>query len=120
MRITSKPLQRTRDPIKVGTRIVLSDELEALVRRFDPSARRAVRRLLHASPRFADLANVFPGAFYALATPQVPAARRRKAAQLVEEGALLKDVAKALDLPLWLRRLPPEAFKKAHWPAAGL
>jgi hypothetical protein len=31
---------------------------------------------------------------------------------LVEEGAPLKAVARSLDLPLWLRRLPPEAFQK--------
>lgn len=119
MRISSKPLLTSRDPLKVGTRIVLSEELEAIVRRFDPMARRSVRRMLHNSPRFADLAAVFPGALFALATPGLTAPRRRRAAQLVEEGALLKDVAKALDLPLWLRRLPPEAFKSPLRPLPG-
>lgn len=112
MRTTTRPLQMARDPVKAGDRIVLSDEAEALLRRYDGSVRRSVRRLLHASPRFLDLAQVFPGAMYALAARIGPAARRRKAIALVEEGAQLKDVARLLELPLWLRRLPPEAFSK--------
>jgi hypothetical protein len=45
-----------------------------------------------------------------MASRRGPATRRRRALDLVERGAALKDVAQALDLPLWLRRLPPEAF----------
>jgi len=86
-------------------------DLEALVRRFDPPAQRPLRRLVTSSSRVADLAEIFPAAVYALATRRGPATRRRKALELVDAGAPLKDVASALDLPLWLRRLPPEAFE---------
>jgi hypothetical protein len=58
----------------------------------------------------ADLAAVFPGAIYALAIRRGPATRRHRTLDLIEHGAPLKEVAQALDLPLWLRRLPPEAF----------
>ena len=90
--------------------VALSDEIEALIRRFNADSRRSVRRLLYSSPRLADLASVFPGAIHALATRRGTATRRRRALELVEEGAQLKEVARALDLPLWLRRLPPDAF----------
>ena len=110
MRITTKPLERTRDPIRIGAPVALSDEIEALIRRFNADSRRSVRRLLYSSPRLADLASVFPGAIHALATRRGTATRRRRALELVEEGAQLKEVARALDLPLWLRRLPPDAF----------
>ncbi len=43
-------------------------------------------------------------------TATAPPDVRRKALELVLEGAALRDVAQVLELPLWLRRLPPEAF----------
>ena len=86
--------------------------LERFANRFAYPARREVRRLMRSSPRLADLATVFPGAVHALATKRGPADARDKAIGLVEDGAALKSVARVLDLPLWLRRLPPEAFQK--------
>jgi hypothetical protein len=85
-------------------------DVEALVRRFDVSRRAGVGRLIASSPRFLDLAMTFPGALYVLAGRHGPERRRRKARELVVAGAPLKEVASTLDLPLWLRRLPPEAF----------
>jgi hypothetical protein len=67
---------------------------------------------MRSSPRLADLAVVFPGAMYALATRRGAPEQRDAAMALIEEGAALKAVARALELPLWLRRLPPEAFQK--------
>ena len=89
----------------------LTKQDERLVNRFDPSARRELRRLIRTSPRFAELAEVFPGAAYALAIRQADPTSRRQAARLVRDGAKLKTVAEALGLPLWLRRLPPSAFR---------
>jgi hypothetical protein len=113
MRTKSKGLELPRDPLMrengAATPRDLRD-LDALVHRFDPFRRRAVRRLILSSPRVADLAAVFPGALYALAVRRGAAVRRRKALDLVERGAPLKEVAQALDLPFWLRRLPPEAY----------
>lgn len=85
-------------------------DIEALVNRFDASRRASVRRLVASSPRILDLAVTFPGALYMLAGRQGPQRRRQKALELVAAGAPLREVALALDLPLWLRRLPPEAF----------
>ena len=85
-------------------------DVELLVGRFDAPRRAGVRRLVTACPRALDLAVTFPGALYALAGRHGPQRRRQKALDLVMAGAPLRDVAIALDLPLWLRRLPPEAF----------
>ncbi len=89
----------------------LSETLEAFAVRFAVPARREVRRLMRSSPRLADLAMVFPGAMYALATRHGAAAARLAAMAHNEEGAPLKVVARTLELPFWLRRLPPEAFQ---------
>src|SRR5690606_22528545 len=91
-------------------KVRLSKPVEQLVNRFELSARRELRRLIRTSPRFADLAESFPGAAYTLAARNGDRPSRLHAAKLVREGAKLKDVASALDLPLWLRRLPPSAF----------
>lgn len=91
-------------------KVNLTKQDERLVSRFDPPARRELRRLIRSSPRFAELADVFPGAAYALATRHGDKQQRRQAARMVRDGAKLKTVAQALGLPLWLRRLPPAAF----------
>lgn len=91
-------------------KVSLSKQDERLICRFELSARRELRRLIRTSPRFAELAEVFPGAAYVLATRQGEKEQRRKAAKLIRDGAKLKTVAHALELPLWLRRLPPSAF----------
>lgn len=88
-------------------------DIETLVSRFDPTHRSRVRRLVRSSQRLADLAIVFPGALHVLAGLRGSPKRRQKALTLIAEGAALRDVAAALDLPMWLRRLPPEAF--AGW-----
>jgi len=106
-----KPLRRLTDPRRTQELSQLCDELERFAARFAYPARREVRRLMRSSTRLADLATVFPGAIHALATKRGPADARNRATELVEDGAALKSVARILDLPLWLRRLPPEAFQ---------
>lgn len=108
MRTTTKSLERRARDAEP-----LSERVETLVGRFHLPERREVRRLVRGSSRLADLALVFPGAIYAIAARRGPAANRLQAMSLVEQGAPLKAVAKALDLPLWLKRLPPEAFQGA-------
>lgn len=109
MRPRTRPLERPRDPI-VAEPPAGPAEIEQLASRFEPAARREVRRLVRSSSRLADLAAVFPAAIYALAIRSNSAVKRREALTLVEEGAPLRSVAATLELPLWLRRLPPEAF----------
>ena len=110
MRTSPKTPVRNSEPTRARDTEPLSAELEALVSRFNLPERREVRRLVRSSTRVADLAAVFPGAIYAIASRRGPAASRLHALSLVEQGAPLKAVARALDLPLWLKRLPPEAF----------
>ena len=106
MRIKPKLSDPAHDTLlDSGTR-----DIEELVGRFDAARRTRVRRLIASSPRVADLAVVFPGALHALAGRHGPVKRRQKALELVLAGAPLREVALTLDLPLWLRRLPPEAF----------
>ncbi len=111
MRTSRKSLQIPREPTRKSDVGVAGDGLEALVRRFDPSVRRTLRRLVYSSSRVADLAAVFPGLAYALASRRRSIKQRRQARELVEAGAQLRAVARAMEIPLWLRRLPPEAFR---------
>ena len=108
--MTTRSLLGRRDPERRNIGEDPSPDIDVLTRRFSPDARKEVRRLLRLSPRLSDLAVIFPGALYAISTPQLPPELRREAFELVLAGAQLKQVAAVLDLPMWLRRLPPEAF----------
>lgn len=83
---------------------------ERTVQRFPASARREIRRLMKASQRLADLTETFPGLLYLLAVRHGPSSQRLAAQSAIESGAPLKTAARAMGLPMWLRRLPPEAF----------
>lgn len=104
-------LERRSSAVRRRETSELPEALENLALRFSPGARREVRRLLRTSSRMGDLALVFPGALHALAARRGPAAQRLSALALIESGAQLKSVARALDLPVWLKKLPPEAFE---------
>lgn len=110
MRTTPKTLLRRADPIRSTEVATLPADLEAIVGRFPAPLRREVRRLIRQSPRMSDLVKVFPGVLYALASEAGTLQERRHAIELIEQGAPLKSVARAAGLPLWLRRLPPEAY----------
>jgi hypothetical protein len=83
----------------------------AIAARFHIKVRKSIRSFVASSPRAADLANVFPAAAYVIASKTAPLADVDKATRLTLEGAPLREVARTLGLPLWLRRLPPEAFR---------
>jgi hypothetical protein len=110
MRSSTKSLLRRLDPQRSIEVPVLNDLQEAIIGRYEPAVRREVRRLMRISPRFADIALVFPGALHALGSGHGSLDERRQAIGLIEEGAPLKVVARTLGLPYWLRRLPAEAF----------
>lgn len=84
--------------------------IEQQIRRFERSARRRLRRLASLSPRLGDLILAFPGAAYAIATDAVEPNRTGEAVRRVKEGYGLREVAQPLGLPMWLKRVPPEAF----------
>jgi hypothetical protein len=99
-----------RDIDRSADAIDASADIEAVARRFAVDHRREVRRQLRLSPRMVDLGTIFPGALYALCEPTLPPETRRCAQELVLAGAQLKEVAHVLGLPMWMRRLPAEAF----------
>lgn len=96
------------------SRVTAADETAAncehKVLRFSPPVRREIRRMIRAYPRAADLCDTFPGLLYALAVRHGPPSLRLSALSAIESGAPLKLVARTLGLPMWLRKLPPEAF----------
>jgi hypothetical protein len=61
--------------------------------------------------RIADLAVSFPALLFALAVPR-PGLDPAPALARVIDGLALAEVAAAADVPLWLRKLPPEAFAR--------
>lgn len=61
-------------------------------------------------PALADLANTFPGLLFALATGYSTRPQRDETIRALLEGAPLKHAAQTIGLPMWLRRLPAEAF----------
>lgn len=84
--------------------------LDVQLRRYHRSYRRRLRRFARSGNRMRDLVFTFPAAAFTLAGGHGDSRRRADALALVQSGAGLNDVAKALDLPRWSRRLPPEAF----------
>ena len=61
--------------------------------------------------RVADLAVSFPALLFALAVPR-PGLDPARAIERAIEGVSLAKVAAAADVPMWLRRLPPEALSR--------
>lgn len=86
-----------------------SDLLERRLRRYHPRFQGEVRALAMSHSRIADLAASFPALLFALAVPR-PGLDPTQALARVVDGRGLTEAAAAADLPLWLRRLPPEAF----------
>lgn len=85
---------------------------EAQIRRFHSSVRRRLRALTWDAPRVSDLLFTHPGAAFVLVAGDRTPDGRGKALRLVKAGVPLAEVDAVLDLPRWLRRLPPEAFVK--------
>lgn len=85
------------------------DLLERRLARFQSRFRPRVLALAARHPRLKDLALSFPALLFALAAPR-PGFDRERICALVVEGRPLRDLAALTRLPLWLRRLPPEAF----------
>lgn len=85
--------------------------LEAQIKRFEKGYQRRLRRLVKVSSRLGDVLYSFPAAAFALVSGRADHARRGEAVRMIKDGASLKLVARTLDLPVWTRRLPPEAFE---------
>jgi hypothetical protein len=86
-----------------------TDLLERRLRRFHPRFQGQVRLLAARHPHIADLAVSFPALLFTLAVPRAgfdpaPALTR------VVAGHSLAEVTAAANLPMWVRKLPAEAF----------
>lgn len=79
---------------------------------FPAAVRPQISRFTGGAPRLEDLAESFPALLFALATKYGSAPARRDASRLVLDGAPLRDVAHALNFPMWLRRIPASALQR--------
>ncbi len=84
--------------------------LEKQIKRFAKGYQRRLRKLVKTSSRIGDLLYSFPAAAFAIVSGHGDHIKRGEAVRLVKSGASLKRVAARLALPIWTRRLPPEAF----------
>lgn len=80
--------------------------------RFSAEIRPAIARVAERDARLRDLAASFPALLHRFAV-EPRSARSARAAAIVREGGSLKAAALAAEMPLWVRRLPPEAFGAA-------
>ena len=83
--------------------------VEQRLRRYPAAVQTAVRAAARVHPHVADLAVSFPGLLFAIATARRPADREALLAAVLA-GDALACVAVRASLPMWLRKLPPEAF----------
>lgn len=77
---------------------------------FPQPYRKYIAGLSSCAPAVEDLADTFPALLFALATGYGSVRRRQAAFEAVVTGQPLKLAAALLELPLWLRRLPAQAF----------
>lgn len=77
---------------------------------FPQPYRKYIAGLTSCAPAVEDLADSFPALLFALATGYGNVRRRQAAFEAVVGGDTLKLAAGILELPLWLRRLPAQAF----------
>jgi len=85
-------------------------DCELELSRFRRTFRRRLLALARSDPALSDLIVAFPAAAIVIVTDYGPKVHRHDAVDLVKRGQPLKLVAKALRLPFWMRKLPPEAF----------
>jgi len=86
--------------------------LETQLKRYERSYRRRLRKLTRTSSRHGDLLFTFPAAAFALVSGRGTTDQRSEAVRLVRDGAALAHIGSVLELPNWMRRLPPEAFAR--------
>lgn len=100
-----------------GPRRRPAEEVAAQVRRYGRSHRLALLSLAREHPHLEDLLFSCPVAAVSLADRRGPPAARGEALSLLRRGAGLSEAMAALELPLWLRKLAPEACAAAPpWP----
>lgn len=86
------------------------ESLDVRIRRFPRCYRRRLRKLVKGSKQLRDLLYSFPAAAFVLASGNRTPDACGHALRLVKEGRSLTEIAAVLELPLWVRSVPPEAF----------
>ncbi|NJM34459.1 MAG: hypothetical protein HC850_06820 [Rhodomicrobium sp.] len=86
------------------------EPIETRLRRFPRGYQRRLRKLVKGSRALKELLYSFPGAAFVLAARSRSPEAQALGLKLVKAGRPLREVAHALDVPMWLRRLPPEAY----------
>jgi hypothetical protein len=82
------------------------------IRRFPETIRNHIAALTCCSPEAEDLIESFPGLLVALVSDFGTPNARAQAFNTIVHGGSIRLAAKSLELPLWLKRLPPEAFRR--------
>ena len=82
------------------------------LKRFAPLFRDRIAGLTCCAPQAEDLADSFPGLLVALVSNVGTAEQRAVAFDTILSGGSIKAAAQQLALPLWLRKMPPEAFRE--------
>ena len=85
------------------------DLMERRLQKFRPEMQSAVRSLACRHSRLADLTLSFPALLVALAVPRA-SFNPEPVIDLVIKGVPLAELAKAADIPFWMRRLIPSSF----------
>lgn len=93
------------------------EALDVRIRRFPRCYQRRLRKLVKGSKQLRDLLYSFPAAAFVLAAGNRTPDARGRALRLTKDGRPLAEIAAALELPLWVRHVPPEAFA---YPFGGL
>ena len=99
----------TTNLVPAPRKAVRADLLERQLRRYDRRVAGAVCALAMRHQHIADLALSFPALLFALAVPR-PGLDPARALMRVVDGRSLSEAAAAAEVPMWLRKLPPEAF----------
>lgn len=93
-----------------------NDNQEALrsrrLKRFSPLFRSRIAALTCCAPQAEDLAESFPGLLVAMVSNISTIEKRSKAFGTILDGGSIKVAAEILGLPMWLRKMPPEAFRE--------
>jgi hypothetical protein len=85
---------------------------ERRIQQFPETIREHIAALTCCSPEAEDLIESFPGLLVALVSDFGTPNARARAFNTIVHGGSIRLAAQSLALPLWLRRLPPEAFRK--------
>ncbi len=85
---------------------------ERRIAEYQSTIRPRIAAFTASTPALEDLADSFPGLLFALATNYNDGGPRERAIALTLQGVSLRQIGDALQLPLWLRRLPSAAYSE--------